>query len=61
MGQMYQIFLADDEVWETVGIRKLIERTGLPVEVAGEAENGIAALEGIIKNPPDIYIGRAHV
>ncbi len=53
---MYQIFLADDEVWETVGIRKLIERTGLPVEVAGEAENGIAALEGIIKNPPDILI-----
>jgi len=33
---MYKVFLADDEIWVTVGLRKLIERSGLPFGVIGE-------------------------
>lgn len=53
---MYKIFLADDEIWETIGLKKLIEKSGLPVQVVGEAENGIVALEQIEKKRPDILI-----
>lgn len=53
---MYKIFLADDEIWETIGLKKLIEKSGLPIEVIGEAENGIVALEEIEKKKPDILI-----
>lgn len=53
---MYKIFLADDEIWETIGLKKLLEKTGLPVKAAGEAENGIVALEQIEKIKPDILI-----
>lgn len=53
---MYKIFLADDEIWETIGLKKLIEKSELPVQVVGEAENGIVALEQIEKKNPDILI-----
>ena len=53
---MYKIFLADDEIWETIGLKKLIEKSGLPVQVAGEAENGIVALGQVEKKKPDILI-----
>lgn len=53
---MYKIFLADDEIWETIGLKKLIEKTGLPVRVVGEAENGTVALEQIERKAPDILI-----
>lgn len=51
---MYEIFLADDEMWITIGLRKLIERSGLPFRVIGEANDGITALEEIGKNSPDV-------
>ncbi len=53
---MYKIFLADDEIWETMGLKKLLEKTGLPIQVLGEAENGIVALEQIVEKKPDILI-----
>ena len=53
---MYKVFLADDEIWETIGLKKLLEKSGLPVQVIGEAENGIVALEQIEKKKPDILI-----
>lgn len=53
---MHKVFLADDEIWETIGMKKLLEKTGLPIQVVGEAENGIVALEQIEKKKPDILI-----
>lgn len=53
---MYKVFLADDEIWETMGLKKLLEKTGLPIQVLGEAENGIVALEQIVEKKPDILI-----
>lgn len=53
---MYKVFLADDEIWEIMGLKKLIEKTGLPVKVVGEAVNGIEAIEGIQKSKPDILL-----
>ncbi len=53
---MYKIFLADDEIWETIGLKKLIEKSGLPLQVVGEAENGIVALQQIEEKRPDILI-----
>ncbi len=53
---MYKIYLANDEIWETIGLKKLIEKSGLPIQVVGEAENGIVALEQIEKKTPDILI-----
>lgn len=53
---MYKVFLADDEIWETIGLKKLIEKSGLPIQVIGRAENGIVALEQIEKTKPDILI-----
>ncbi len=51
---MYEIFLADDEMWITIGLRKLIERSGLPFRVIGEANDGITALEEIGEKCPDV-------
>lgn len=53
---MYKVFLADDELWVTIGVKKLIEKTGLPFQVIGEAMNGIMALEAIIEKKPDVLI-----
>ncbi len=53
---MYSIFLADDEVWETLGLKKLIEKSELPIQVVGQAENGIGALKALQEIQPDILI-----
>ena len=42
---MYRVFLADDEIWERKGMKKIIEDMGLLLLVDGEAEDGIAAWE----------------
>ena len=51
---MYSVYIADDEMWVIVGLKKRIEKTGLPFQVIGEANNGIMALEEIEKKKPDI-------
>lgn len=53
---MYKAILADDETWELIGLKKLIEKSGLPLQVVGEAENGVVALEEIEKKKPQILI-----
>ena len=53
---MYDVFLADDEVWVIIGIKKMIEKMGLPLRIVGEAHNGIVALEEIELKKPDIVI-----
>lgn len=53
---MYRVFLADDEIWERKGMKKIIEDMGLLLLVDGEAEDGIAAWEGIKAKRPDILL-----
>ncbi len=53
---MYKIITADDEVWVLVGLKKLIERTGLPFRITGEANNGLSAYEQVVAQRPDILI-----
>ena len=45
---MYSVYIADDEMWVIVGLKKRIEKTGLPFKVVGEANNGVMALEEIV-------------
>lgn len=51
---MYKVFLADDERWITIGIKKLIEKSGRPFWVAGEAYNGVTTLEAVEEKRPDV-------
>lgn len=51
---MYSVFIADDEAWIAIGLKKLIEKSGLPFKVTGEANNGVTVLEELEKNPPDV-------
>ncbi len=53
---MYRIFLADDEIWEMKGMKKIIQQMGLPLQVIGEAEDGISAWEGLKQKKPDILL-----
>ncbi len=51
---MNRVFIADDEMWIVIGLKKLIERTGMPFQIIGEANNGVSALEEIEEKKPDI-------
>ncbi len=51
---MYKVFLADDERWVTIGLKKLIEKAGRPFCVAGEAYNGVTTLEAVEEKRPDV-------
>lgn len=52
---MLKILLVDDEGSEREGMRFLIEKYALPLEIA-QAQNGRAAFEYIQKNPVDILL-----
>ena len=51
---MNRIFIADDEIWIIIGLKKLIEKSGQPFVVVGEANNGVAALGELEKLRPDV-------
>lgn len=51
---MYKVFIADDEIWIIIGLKKMIEDSGLPFYVIGDATNGVAALEEIEEKKPDV-------
>lgn len=51
---MDSVFIVDDEMWIIIGLKKLIEKSGLPFQVIGEANNGVAALEEIEEKNPDV-------
>lgn len=53
---MYKVVLADDEVWMTLSLKKLIEKSELPFQIAGEAMNGLVALEMVEEKRPDVLI-----
>ena len=51
---MLSIYIADDEVWITLGLKKLLEKTGIDTEVIGTANNGLVAKEEIANFKPDV-------
>lgn len=51
---MQKVFIVDDEMWIIIGLKKLIEKSNLPFQVIGEANNGVSALEEIEEKKPDI-------
>jgi two-component system response regulator YesN len=53
---MYNVLIVDDEPWIANGIKKLVDWESLGFTVVGEAFDGIAALEFIEKNKPDVVI-----
>lgn len=53
---MYQVFLADDEEWALITLRKMIAWDEWGFAVAGEAADGKSALERILRTEPDLII-----
>ena len=51
---MLNIYIADDEVWITLGLKKLLEKTGFDVWVVGTANHGLTAKEEIAEFRPDV-------
>jgi len=51
---MLNVYIADDEVWITLGLKKLLEKTGIDTEVIGTANNGLVAKEEIAMFKPDV-------
>ena len=51
---MLSVYIADDEVWITLGLKKLLEKTGIDTEVIGTANNGLVAKEEIGMFKPDV-------
>lgn len=53
---MYRVLIADDEPWVAYGISKIIDWQEEGFEIAGEAHDGLSALEFIREQKPDIVI-----
>ena len=51
---MLNVYIADDEVWITLGLKKLLEKTGIDHFVVGTANNGLVAKEEIGMFKPDV-------
>lgn len=51
-----KLFIVDDEVWMRRGIKSILDSSGLDMEIAGEAEDGLEALEAIESVKPDILL-----
>lgn len=51
---MISIYIADDEVWITLGLQKLLQKTKYDVWVVGTANNGLTAKEEISEFQPQI-------
>ena len=51
---MISIYIADDEVWITLGLQKLLQKTKYDVWVVGTANNGLTAKEEIAEFQPQI-------
>ncbi len=52
---MIPVYLADDEKWVLLGLKKLIKKSGLPFQVIGEADNGLAAWDGLCSLRPQVF------
>ncbi|MEH7380458.1 response regulator [Bacillus sp. JJ1533] len=53
---MHQILLVEDERWIRTGIRKTVEKTGLPFQVVHEATNGLEAYDWLTQNKVDLVL-----
>ncbi len=53
---MLRILVADDEMLERTAISTIINKSGLPVEIVGEASNGLEALEMAGQYRPDAML-----
>lgn len=51
---MLTVYIADDEIWITLGLTKLLEKSGFDIWVVGTANNGLTAREEIVECKPDI-------
>ncbi len=51
---MIRVYIADDEVWITLGLKKLLEKSEHEVWVVGTANNGLTAKEEIKEFQPDL-------
>ena len=51
---MITVYIADDEMWGTLGLKKLLERSGYELQVIGTADNGLTAKEDIGRLRPDV-------
>lgn len=51
---MIELYLADDERWVLMGLRKLIQKSGLPYRVMGEADNGLSAIKELRMLRPQV-------
>lgn len=51
---MLNVYIADDEVWIILGLKKLLEKIGVDSYVIGTANNGLTAKEEIGMFKPDV-------
>lgn len=51
---MLNVYIADDEVWIILGLKKLLERIDIDTWVVGTANNGLTAKEEIEMFKPDV-------
>lgn len=51
---MLNVYIADDEVWITLGLKKLLEKLNIDAWVVGTANNGLTAKEEIAHFQPDV-------
>ena len=51
---MYNVLIADDETWVIFGLKRMIEKSGLPFRVIGETNDGVTTLEEVEKKKPDV-------
>lgn len=51
---MFNVYIADDEVWIILGLKKLLEKLDIDAFVIGTANNGLTALEEIKEFKPEV-------
>ena len=49
---MHSVFIADEEIWIILWLKKMIENSELPFQVIGNATNGVSALDAIEEKKP---------
>ncbi|WP_245948094.1 response regulator transcription factor [Paenibacillus sambharensis] len=52
----YKILLVEDERWVRTALRKVIEKSGMPFEIAHEATNGMEASDWLNANEADLVL-----
>src|SRR4051794_8645973 len=53
---MYKVFIADDEPFIIEGLYDIVDWSELGMEIVGQAENGLEAMEALKRIPADILI-----